>query len=163
MNIKSRISVRSTLEVLLLAAMILGSVAGLVVWRFGSVGYALAYLHGSSLVPDKTVIDFGDVDPRSMVKESFTLHNLTTGVIRINGSRGSCDCVVMDALPMSIGPGEKKAIEVSVTTGSKAEAWEHTVELYLDKAGQPLRLDLKGRTRSEAKPSQKMAKNGTSG
>lgn len=163
MSIKSRISVRSTLEVLLLVAIILTGVAALVVWRFGAVGNALAYLHGASLVPDKTVIDFGDVDARSTVKGSFALHNLTTGVIRITGSRGSCDCTVVDALPMNVGPGEKKTIEVSVSTGSKTESWEHIVELYLDKAGPPLRLIVKGRTRSEARPSQNLAKKGTGG
>lgn len=160
MNKTSRTRARSILEVLMLTAMILVAAAGLAVWRFGSIGNALAYLRGSSLVADRTIIDLGDIDPRTVVKGSFTLRNLSTGAIRITGSSSSCACAVVAALPADIGPGEKMAIEVSVAGGTKAESREHMVELYLNKPGPPLRLVLKGRTRNEG-GSQTLAKNGT--
>jgi hypothetical protein len=107
------------------------------VLRFGSVGATLASVQDYALYVEPGSHDLGIVDDDLQCVVSIRLSNLTTGPVTLLGTEPSCCCSVLSELPLTIRPGERRTIWVSVNPRrlAKGERFEQVLSFYQDVPG----------------------------
>lgn len=128
----------------------LGSLVVFALWSFGSVGSALDYLMGNRLIvlngPSRS---FGDTEEGRHPVVVFEIWNASGQKVSVLGSKTRCSCVVAQELPLSIPPGTRRPIGITIKTESKAGPFEESVSLFTDFPTQPkLELRVVGRVLS---------------
>ena len=103
MNIKR---IRATIKFALIPVAIAAAIlVGLGIWsieRYGSLADGIAFVNGSVVVADESVVELGQVPVSTTVEGTFTLKNLTSHPVTILGAQPECQCVVASALPVKI-------------------------------------------------------------
>lgn len=97
-------------------------------WR-GSPTAALAYLRGERISVAPSVVDLGDRSPGEARQASVELTNRTDRPLRVLGGTNDCACTVLHDLPLTIPPGETRAVNVQVRL--PAEPGQFTRALHL--------------------------------
>ena len=109
----------------------LGAGWGLI--RFGSVRDAWLYASGVRVVVRPAVALVEDGSARDEGKAAFVIRNLTDSTINVLGMTTSCTCVSADKLPVSLGPGETRQLQVIVHLGTNSRTTvEQTVVYHTD-------------------------------
>ncbi len=125
----------------------------LLLYRFGGVARLAGYLRGDIVVAEPTFIDFGYVAPGTMASRPVSLVNLTGRPVTILG--GTTDCVfrVQGGLPVALGPGETKSLNLQVFAPARPSDFAHTFLLYTGDTGRPARVSIRGKfERTTAEP-----------
>lgn len=110
---------------------------GIFLFAFDSPLEALARLRGESVTVNPSVANLGDGARREAKEFSVELTNRTKEVIQILGGTSNCGCFTTTNLPITLNPGESRAITVGVRfQGSRGNFLHHFV-LYTDDERQP--------------------------
>jgi Protein of unknown function (DUF1573) len=117
---------------------------------FGSVGSALEYFMGNRLIvlngPSRS---FGETEEGRHPAVVFEIWNASGQEVSLLGSKTRCSCVVAQELPVSIPPGTRRPIGITIKTESKAGPFEEFVSFFTDFPTQPkLELRVVGRVLS---------------
>ncbi|MCP4673990.1 MAG: DUF1573 domain-containing protein [Deltaproteobacteria bacterium] len=119
---------------LLVAVMVLLGFCGWSIWQYGDLATGVAYLNGSVLVPEASVLDLGEVCVGGEAEGVFRLRNLTDQPITIIGGRTECSCVLGDEFPVQVDAMSFGEVSLRFTPGPR-DAKRHVVHrtlLYLD-------------------------------
>ena len=99
------------------------------VYRFGSIGSAVAYLRGDELIPDAYSKSFGVVTRGVDGSVEFHLKNWGDESIKVLRARSACGCVVASDLPVDIMPGAKSALTIRIRTKRKSGRISENIRL----------------------------------
>jgi hypothetical protein len=113
-------------------AAILGLLAGIAHASFGSTQGALAYLRGERISVSPRLLDMGEGQPGEVREASVQLHNWTDKPVHLYGGTSDCSCVATDDLPITIAPGEGRAIRVKMRLPAANGAFNRTAFLMTD-------------------------------
>ena len=129
------------MRLLVLIAVGLVCVFGWGIYRFGSIRMTLAYVSGSVIAAETTVVDLGEVPSGEAVTAEFRLRNLSTRPITILGANSNCGCLVLD-LPKTVDGSEVTSVRVGFAPTSRQEGTQvtYTAALILDTDGPPVLL-----------------------
>ena len=115
--------------------LLLGSVAGFAYARYGSVDAAIADLRSERLSVNPSMVDMGQGTPGESHEAAVTLTNRTDQPIRLIGGTSDCSCSVLGDLPVTIPPGEARAIIVTVQFAKTPGIFSRRAELSVDDEG----------------------------
>lgn len=115
-------------------------------WRFGSITHAVAWINGQKIQVDNPVRDLGTVDRDKEIKVEFGLINLGKEPMKIVGANVSCACILPPHFPIVLEPFATTPITFNLTSPSKAEPIEQTINLYIDGDVPALQLKITGMT-----------------
>jgi hypothetical protein len=93
---------------------ILGVLASIAWYGFGSIDEGIAHLRGEGISAYPRLVDFGSSQPGQMHEKQVTLKNWTVQSIRIVGATDNCSCVATHDLPLSIPAGEARKIKLTL-------------------------------------------------
>lgn len=114
-------------------ALALALIAGWGQLFYGSA-YALpAIAKGKVVIAEPGTRSIGVLEAGGRYQADFTLTNLTSGPILVNGARANCTCVVADKLPLEIPAHGRQSFRLAVSP-AKAQAgqpFSQSVNLYL--------------------------------
>jgi hypothetical protein len=113
-------------------AAILGVLAGIAQASFGSTQGALAYLRGERISVSPRLLDMGEGQPGDVREASVQLHNWTDKPVHLYGGTSDCSCVATEDLPITIAPGEGRAIRVKMRLPAANGAFSRTAFLMTD-------------------------------
>jgi hypothetical protein len=106
--------------------------------RYGSLEAALARLQGLALYAP-TYVDFGVAPAGQEVAQDITVTNGTDTPIRLIGGTSDCSCVTTSSLPLTIPPGERRAVRVILRPPATVTGWfTRRAELWTDCERQPV-------------------------
>lgn len=126
---------------------LLGLLAGVAHWKFGSTAAALAHLRGESISLYPRLVDVGDGTPGEIRESVVELVNRTDETVRVVGGTSDCSCVATDNLPASIAPGESRFLTVKIKMPHDPGMFTRSATLFT--GDEPIRLigfRLTGRT-----------------
>lgn len=128
-----------------LTLLMIGIIYGIGVLNFGSTSSMLSYVSGDRIIVDAANKNIGSQKPNEVLAFSYGITNMTKHPIAIIGAKASCSCAVVENLPLTIAEGERRAIQVEVTTPSEAGAFGSGIILYTDDESESeIRLILRG-------------------
>jgi hypothetical protein len=113
-------------------AAILGVLAGIAHASFGSTQGALAYLRGERISVSPRLLDMGEGQPGEAREASVQLHNWTDKPVHLYGGTSDCSCVATEDLPITLAPGEGRAIRVKMRLPAANGAFNRTAFLMTD-------------------------------
>ena len=127
---------------LVVAGLMFAGLTTISVIRFGNVSRGLAYVRGSVLVPDESMIELGNIPGDKTVEAVFQVKSVSGQPVTILGGKAECSCVMSDAFPIEVGPLASVPIRVQfrprpVDVNSRIE---HRILLYLDTDSAPVLL-----------------------
>jgi hypothetical protein len=124
---------------LLVGAVLILTLLAVGAWlRYGSLEAALARLHGQSLYAP-TYVDFGSASAGQELVQDIILTNWTDAPIRVIGGTSDCSCVTTSSLPLTIPPGERRAVRVVLRPPGAVRGWlTRRAELWTDCERQPV-------------------------
>jgi len=125
--------------------LLLGAVLAYGLTRFGSLGALEAALRGQVLYAEPAVVSLGELRPREQVSVPVRIRNLTGEPVKLVGSHSGCGCTVAEGLPLELGPGEVRELQIRVKApaGGPAEM-QATVTFYANVAGEGPEVVLRG-------------------
>jgi len=123
-----------------LVALVSGVCYAWAIWRYGSIGKALARLRGQVLAVERASEEIPSVPPKVYLTGFWEVENLTGRPVTIVGSRSACGCVVAEDLPMSLGPRARRTIRISaiVTPPKEGDEFAQPIQLCLDTPSAPI-------------------------
>ena len=128
---------RATGEVLFLAAVLMGLLLVTVRLHCGSWELVVPYLRGERLIVLDREIDLGEQPPGAVVERSIRVVNLTDSDVRILGAQRSCNCMALDAFPLSMAVGSERAFRVRMAVPLDEGMYSHTIKFFTDWASRP--------------------------
>lgn len=115
-------------------------------WVYGSPAAALARLRGDELTVSPGYLDFGTLSAGDRRDVTLTVSNWSAAPVRLIGGTSDCTCTTLSDLPITIPPGGRADVTVTMVAPASAGALTRTVVLRTDHAGQPMvRVRLGGR------------------
>jgi len=139
---KNGVALRS-LQFAGLLLLVVATVVGVGITRFGSMGHTLAAIRGEIMLVDSLGKTFGVIDEGETAHVDFGLTNLSSEPIRILGSTTTCACTAPPDLPMSIEPHSTKTLRVTVhvatntVKGKASEILNQDLIIYTNVASRP--------------------------
>lgn len=118
-------------------AIILGLLTAVVIWYFGSLAPAVAYIKGDRLLIHPTEISFGEAYPGEKRTLHFRLWNFTGGPVRLLGTNSTCSCLTTESFPLVITEGERRTLEVVVSAPYRAANVDVSTIYFTDWSGKP--------------------------
>jgi Protein of unknown function (DUF1573) len=127
---------------LVVASLLFAGLATISVIRFGNVSRGFAFVGGSVLVPDKSMIELGKVPAGKTNEIVFQVRSVSGQPVTIIGGKAECSCVMSDAFPVKVSPLASVPIRVQFTprqvdVNSRVV---HRILLYLDTDSFPVVL-----------------------
>jgi hypothetical protein len=109
---------------------------------YGGIRYGLDRLNGHVIVPIKSVVDLGEVEPGNIVTATFRIKNLSGTEVTIIGVMSTCRCSVSNVLPMKISAGKDCLLPVDsyVFSQESGSLVNKQVQLLLNRAHVPIFL-----------------------
>lgn len=115
------------------ALAVLGTLAGIGVWRYGSAHAALAHFRGESLRVSPDYVDFGSGSVGQTLDATVAVSNLTDQPVRLIGGTADCSCFVAAGLPLDIPPGKAGAVVVRLKVpAARSGKFERVASLWAD-------------------------------
>jgi len=99
---------------------------------FGSTEAAIARLRGESLGVTPSVLDFGTGKPGDKLTATVTVRNWTDQPVRVLDGTADCTCIATHDLPVTINPGQKAHISVSLNLPSTTGQLTRVIEFSTD-------------------------------
>lgn len=131
-------------KILVLALLVLGTVATNAQETSKKGKAANAKVTGAGMVFANEVIDYGTITQNAEGKREFVFTNNGTTPLVITNAQGSCGCTVPSTPKEPIAPGAKGTIGVKYDT-TRVGAFTKTVTISSNAAGQPTKvLTIKG-------------------
>jgi hypothetical protein len=115
---------------------VLGMLAAIGHFAFGSADNALERLRGERLSVRPTLVDFGEAAPGQTLERTVTLVNHTDHAIRVNGGTSDCSCVTTADLPVTLEPGEERSIALYLSPPPTKGILTRKVVLFIDDQGE---------------------------
>ena len=85
----------------------------------------------------ESAVDFGEVEPKSIVTESIVVHNSGQQPVTIVGGTSTCSCIVSET-PVSLSPGESGSVNLTIKVPSEFQGQVYyNIELWTDYSRQP--------------------------
>jgi hypothetical protein len=113
--------------------------------RFGAIRAGIAYVAGEPVFVDRDVIDFSTMKEGEHYTASFSVRNLSSGNIRLIGSKSSCSCAVVEGIPTVIEPGETTMARVRLHPRVASKPISESIDLYTDNSeGRTIRIRIRG-------------------
>jgi hypothetical protein len=114
--------------------------------QYGSSELALASLAGDDLAVRPGQVDFGTATAGALVPHAITVHNLSAGPITLLGGTADCSCVTTADMPVTIPPGESRAVGITLKLPAEAGSFRREAYLFTDSpAHKTLVIELTGR------------------
>lgn len=107
-------------------------------WVYGSPAAALARLRGDELTVSPGYLDFGVLPAGAHRDATLTVSNWSAAPVRLIGGTSDCTCTTLSDLPVTIPPGGRADVTVTMVAPSSAGALTRTVILRTDHPGQPI-------------------------
>lgn len=121
------------ITVALSSALGVAAIIGLVAWRYGSVGDALAAMRGHTMRVSPRVADLGRGNIGTTRIIEYRLRNLSSKSISFLGAQTQCTCMLVNEhFPFEIAPFQVRAIRLSSRIPPPAGQFHQTVTLYTD-------------------------------
>ncbi|HEY1378500.1 MAG TPA: DUF1573 domain-containing protein [Gemmataceae bacterium] len=115
------------------AAVILVFLTGIGAVLYGSPAAALARLRGDTITVSTDYLDFGAVSAGKVVERSVDVQNWTDRPVRLIGGTSDCSCVTTSDLPLTVPPGEARAVTIRMKAPpTKPGAVTRVAELWTD-------------------------------
>jgi Protein of unknown function (DUF1573) len=131
-------------KILVLALLVLGTVATNAQETSKKVKTATSKVIGAGMVFVNEVIDYGTINQNADGKREFVFTNNGNAPLIITNAQGSCGCTVPSSPKEPIAPGAKGVIGVKYDT-NRVGAFTKTVTISSNAAGQPTKvLTIKG-------------------
>ncbi|WP_296684547.1 DUF1573 domain-containing protein [Flavobacterium sp.] len=131
-------------KILVLALLVLGTVATNAQETSKKVKTATSKVIGAGMVFANEVIDYGTINQNADGKREFVFTNNGNAPLIITNAQGSCGCTVPSSPKEPIAPGAKGVIGVKYDT-NRVGAFTKTVTISSNAAGQPTKvLTIKG-------------------
>lgn len=124
-------------RVLGITAALLAAIICLLIFRFGSLGAAAAYLGGERLTISAGTAAAAHSHEPDVRHFSFTVRNSGAHPVRIIGFKSTCTCVSGDRLPVAIPAGQERKLSVAVQLDPGQTRIEETVVWFTDYAEKP--------------------------
>jgi hypothetical protein len=99
------------------AALLLLACSAAAYQQFGSVGKAADYIRGQRIFIEPAVLDLGTVPGETSHGAVLVVENLSSGVVRLVGSKSACSCVTISDLPRDVSPGKSVELPITIRTG----------------------------------------------
>lgn len=131
-------------KILVLALLVLGTVATNAQETSKKVKTATSKVIGAGMVFVNEVIDYGTINQNADGKREFVFTNNGNAPLIITNAQGSCGCTVPSSPKEPIAPGAKGVIGVKYDT-NRVGPFTKTVTISSNAAGQPTKvLTIKG-------------------
>jgi Methylamine utilisation protein MauE len=99
---------------ILVSAAALFALAGLSSWIYGSSESALARLRGEVLSAAPEYLQLGEGVPGQVLFAAVNVRNWSDQPVRLIGGSSDCSCVTTTDLPLTVPPGESRAVTVAL-------------------------------------------------
>ncbi len=123
---------------------VLGTLALVAVWQFGSLRNLSLYLNGIDYVVDPMRVDVGSGTPGEKRTAAIHIRNLGFKPIQVVGLEVNCSCVSTESLPLAVKPREIRDFELVVSLGGANADFERVAMLFFDNHGKlrqvPIRI-----------------------
>jgi hypothetical protein len=116
-------------------ALLVGSLAVLAQYRYGSIEAAIAILRNERLSVRPALIDVGRGVPGEIRQASVELTNRTDHPIRVLGGTADCSCTVAGSLPVTVPPAGTESIAIAVRLPPSLGAFDRRATLTIDDHG----------------------------
>ncbi|MGO9110687.1 MAG: hypothetical protein ACLP9L_15815 [Thermoguttaceae bacterium] len=103
-----------------------------IVLHFGTISHSLRYLRGYNYAVYPTRIDVGEGKKGEKRMAIATVRNLSFSPIRVIGVLRSCNCVVVNGLPLTIGPSQTENLQFAIYFTSSEGKVEHMATVLID-------------------------------
>jgi hypothetical protein len=114
------------------AGVLSGLTLGIVILLFGSVEVGLARLRGEVVSVQLPLLDLGVLRQDEIRETSVTLMNWMDSPVLIYGATSNCDCLVTEALPVTIEPRAAGTVMVKLRAPPEPGTFFKQVTLYTD-------------------------------
>lgn len=112
----------------------------------GSSEVALASLGNDDVAVQPGQIDFGVSPAGESVPRTVTIHNLSASPLTLLGGTADCSCVATADMPVTIPPGESRAIGITLKLPATAGTFRREAYLWTDNPShKTLVIELTGR------------------
>lgn len=120
----------------LIVGSLLGAMAGAATLRFGSTEAALAHLRNERIAIRPRMLDVGVASCGEVVRVRVEVVNWTDREVRIVGGTADCSCFVLEDLPVTIPPGERRHIAASIASPKSPGVFMRDAYVWTDDAVQ---------------------------
>ncbi|MDR1923841.1 MAG: DUF1573 domain-containing protein [Planctomycetaceae bacterium] len=128
-------------------------VVAIMSWKCGGFFQFVAYLDGKTIYIEPHVCDLGECEADSNSEAVFSLTNLTSKLITIVGAGSSCNCAVVDRLPLDIQSGNTINVKIVIRLPKEASAYDQIVTLLVAEKGYVSKYPVRVKaTTSNSKP-----------
>jgi hypothetical protein len=115
---------------------VLGLLAAIAHFAFGSADNALERLRGERLSVRPRLVDFGEGVPGQRLERNVTLVNHTDHPIHVTGGTSDCSCVTTADLPVTLDPGKEQNIAIYLSPPATKGILTRKVVLFIDDQGE---------------------------
>jgi hypothetical protein len=122
-----------------LTALLLTGLGAASTYMAGSPEAALARLRGNVLTVSPDYIDLGSGSAHQTLVATVAVRNWSGEPVHLIGGTSDCSCVATSDLPLTVPPGEARALVIRLTipSASKSGEFNRLAELWTDHASQP--------------------------
>lgn len=111
---------------------VLALTGGWVALSGGSPEAALARLRGNIVTVEPALTDLGEGTRGERRVFQVTLTNISDHVVHVIGGTSNCSCVSTDSLPLDLGPGESRPIDIRANFKGTAGYFQNRFVLYTE-------------------------------
>lgn len=116
----------------LCASLVIVAFYAAVVCQFGSLWNGSRYLRGANSLVHPTLVIVEEGIRGQKREATVTVRNLTFSALRIVGAATTCNCVLVDGLPLTIPPRGVQKLRITVYLESSTEEVDQTVAILID-------------------------------
>lgn len=113
-------------------ALILGLAGGWLMLAGGSPAAALARLRGETITVEPALTDLGEGQRGERRVFQVNVTNNSKHMVRVIGGTSNCSCVSTDSLPVELGPGESRSIDIRTVFKGTAGYFQNRFVLYTE-------------------------------
>jgi Protein of unknown function (DUF1573) len=117
--------------VVLVSAMLIGSAH----YSFGSLTGAVAYFRGDRVSISPRLLDVGEGATGEKRSLTVEMTNWTDQPIRVFGGTRDCSCTVLNDLPMTVPPKERRLLSVNFSLSGNSGVFNRTAGFLVDDKG----------------------------
>jgi hypothetical protein len=129
--------------------------AGVGLFFFGSARAIPALLRNELLLVEPVTVDLGQLTPNESVATHFSVTNLTSKAVVINGIKSSCVCLSSESTPFTIPPHSSRKLVLSVrpVPAQVGKAYKQNVQLFPNIVGLCPVITVTGKVRASSNQS----------
>jgi hypothetical protein len=135
----------STVQVVMMALLMLGIVIGYGRWRTGSLDLVWPWIVGQQLLFSPSNINLGAVPANQIIEKQIRVLNVSSAPLSLLGSQKTCNCIGLDEFPIEIAPEQTFVLRIRIRTEVKHGDFSHSIKIFCEgQAGSYLRVTING-------------------